>query len=226
MVSILCTQNYFCQASLCQDRLCKNWIIIQFARGSERQRVIYFRIVIFSPLISFRWLTIKLFLDSGKCLMTILPDEGEQSMLRKQEFQKLWNTSNGSNLRTRRIHGFTLFLSVRDRNISVLEVIYYNSLFGQKENKLKTVFGRSGSFEPGLNSNWFYHHDLLAVIAFRMSNFPKAWLLNNKITGKLPPITTATWAGWRTCLLNRTITNIVPRVSAIRVELVKQLPWK
>jgi len=55
-----------------------------------------------------------------------------------------------------------------------LEIIYYNSLFGQKENKLKTVFGRSGSFEPGLNLNWFYHHDLLAVIAFRMSNFPKA----------------------------------------------------
>lgn len=84
------------------------------------------------------------------------------------------------------------------------------------------MFKTLSCFEPGLNLNWFYHHDALTVLALRTSNYPKVCLLKNKITTKHPPINTATCATWRTCLLNRTITNILPKVSAIREELDKQ----
>lgn len=88
------------------------------------------------------------------------------------------------------------------------------------------MFKTLSCFEPGLNLNWFYHHDALTVLALRTSNYPKVCLLKNKITTKHPPINTATCAAWRTCLLNRTITNIPPKVSAIREELDKQFLWR
>lgn len=73
-----------------------------------------------------------------------------------------------------------------------------------------------------LVSSFITDHDALTVLALRTSNYPKACLLNNKITTKNPPINTATCAGLRKCLLNRTITNILPKVSAIREVLDKQ----